>query len=104
MNWAASSARGSGFARGAVDWLSGSAGSSSARLLLTKRAICSVPRSRCRTQHMPANQFHLPNHRRDSRSTAQIEKKSVPEARPGFLQDAAKADGADLAREPGRIV
>ena len=74
MNCAASSAHGSGFARDTVDWPSTSAGSSSARLLLTKRAICSVPRSRCRTQHMPANQFRLPNHRCDSRSTALIEK------------------------------
>src|SRR5262249_61221485 len=31
-------------------------------------------------------------------------KKSAPETRSSFVQDTAKADGADLAREPGRIV
>src|SRR6185437_12959389 len=74
MNWAARLARGSTFAVASACWDPWSDGNSSARLVLTCRFMGSVPRSQCRTQHMPANQYRLPNHRHDSRSIAQFEK------------------------------
>src|SRR3954467_4782548 len=79
-----------------------------ARLLSTLSAISTVLLSGSRTQHGPANQLALPNHRSESRSnffSLPLKGERLrPKIRQRLLQSAADAHGADLARKPAGVV
>src|SRR5262249_25653329 len=81
-----------------------SGGNSRARLRLTCRFMATCAEVARPDQHMPANQLHLTNHCRDSRSTTEIQKLLDPEFRTRLLQNTAEPNSADLPGETGRVI